>query len=185
MRTCDVDVHGPTATGTTLHACLPIDPNLQSMEHNSSGTAVSVVMANATLPFLMAVALRQRNGRNADRQARLVAIRLGFSEGRNVATEYRWAGRQEHAAALRWKRDGHSITSSVRARKRCPNPPHHHSDCRLRRRNNRTEGCARISSWLSWRGTQTPSAEYSTILFRSVRTEMPSRCAAAVLFPRV
>ena len=51
--------------------------------------------ANATLSFLMAVALRQRNGRNADRQARLVAIRLGFSEGRNVATEYRWAGRQD------------------------------------------------------------------------------------------
>ena len=31
----------------------------------------------------------------------------GFSEGQNVATEYRWAGRQERAAALRWKRDDH------------------------------------------------------------------------------
>jgi hypothetical protein len=46
----------------------------------------------------------------------------GFTEGQKVAIEYRWAGRQEHAAALRWKRDGHSITSSVRARKRGPNP---------------------------------------------------------------
>ena len=44
----------------------------------------------------------------------------------------------------------------MRARKRCPNPPHHQSDCRLRRRNNRTEGCARISSWLSWRGRRHP-----------------------------
>ena len=32
-----------------------------------------MVKANATLPFLMAVALRPRDGRNADRQARLVA----------------------------------------------------------------------------------------------------------------
>jgi len=26
----------------------------------------------------------------------------GFSEGENVANGYRWADRQEHAAALRW-----------------------------------------------------------------------------------
>ena len=50
----------------------------------------------------------------------------GFSEGQNVATEYRWAGRQEHAAALRWKRDGHSIFVSA-SPQRCPNPPHHQS----------------------------------------------------------
>jgi hypothetical protein len=40
-------------------------------------------------------------------------------------------------------------------------------------------GCARISSRLSWRGTQTPSAECSTILFRSVRTDTPSGALAA------
>ena len=39
----------------------------------------------------------------------------GFSEGQNVATQYRWAGPGDTRAALRWKRDGHS--SSVRARK--------------------------------------------------------------------
>jgi hypothetical protein len=43
----------------------------------------------------------------------------------------------------------------------------------------------RILSRLSWRGTSRPSEEYSLILFRSVRTETPSRRADMVLFPRV
>ena len=164
--------------------------NAQKSAQIASATVVptiarSVAMANATLFFPMAVALRPRDARKADRRATLVASRLRFSEGRTVATEYRWAVRQGPAATLEWKRDGHSITSSVRARKRCPSPPDHQSDCRLRRRNDGTVGCARISSWFSWRGMQTPSAEYSTILFRNVPTEMPSRRAASVLFPRV
>ena len=87
-------------------AVSPSIPTCKAWNTITSGIAVSVAKANATLPFLMAVALRPRDGRNADRQARLVAVGL-LSEGRNVATEYRWAGRQEPAAALRWKRDGH------------------------------------------------------------------------------
>jgi len=41
----------------------------------------------------------------------------------------------------------------------------------------------RLSSRICRQGTQRPSAEYSAILFRSVRTEMPSNRADAVLFP--
>jgi hypothetical protein len=50
-----------------------------------------------------------------------VAIRhrfAGFSEGQNVATGYPWAGRQERAAALRWKRDSlyHLVGASLQAK---------------------------------------------------------------------
>ena len=54
--------------------------------------------------------------------ARLVSAWPALKKGRRSRSSTAGAGRQEHAAALRWKRDGHSITSSVRARKRCPNP---------------------------------------------------------------
>ena len=40
-----------------------------------------------------------------------------------------------------------------------------------------------LLSRLLWRGMWKPSAEYSEILFRSVRTETPSRRADTVLFP--
>jgi predicted ATPase len=47
--------------------------------------------------------------------------------------EFRWATRSR-----RWKRDGHSITSSVRARKRCPNPPYQRAIEQSRQQNARS-----------------------------------------------
>jgi hypothetical protein len=91
----------------------------------------------------------------------------GFSEQRDRRP---LAGRQEHAPLC--GEAGRSLNHFVGASRAMSQPLHHHGDCRLRRRNNRAVGCARISSWLS---RQRTSGECSTILFRSIRTDTPER----------